>query len=156
MVLLVSPSGIRYETEYPVIGSTTWCGVETVTSFPPINSISIPMNMCFSPVVQDSFSKFTSILSEIIELKLSSMCEIMLSSANDPMVHWSSLINLFVMHCSYGLFLNPRYYSVVENKSYHRRALSIITYNAFNIRTYSTFFPSHTSRIFLTPDLPRT
>ena len=45
------------------------------------------------------------------------------------------------MHCSYGLSLNPKSDSVVENKSYHRRALSIIPYISFKTSTYSSFLP---------------
>ena len=69
------------------------------------------------------------------------MCETLLSSTNHLMVTSCSSITLFVMHGSYGLSLNPKYDSVVENKKYHRRALSIIPLTTFKISTYSTFLP---------------
>ena len=70
-----------------------------------------------------------------------SICETLVSSINYMIMHWCLSINLFSVHCSYGLSLNPKYDSVVENKSYHRRELSSIPYIAFKIITYSTFFP---------------
>ena len=67
------------------------------------------------------------------------MCKTLLLSIKHPMVRCCLLITLFGIHCAYGLSLNPKSDSVAEKKSYHRRALSIIPYIAFNISTDSTF-----------------
>ena len=51
----------------------------------------------------------------------------------------------------YKFILNPKYDNFVENISYHNRALSIILYIAFRIRTYSTFFHFSYVTIFCIP-----
>ena len=50
-------------------------------------------------------------------------------------------IDYFIFNASF-IWVNfePKYDSVVENKSYHRGAISFITYIAFKISTYSNFF----------------
>ena len=67
------------------------------------------------------------------------MFDNLFSSTNHPTVNWCSLNTLFAMHFSYGFSLNPKYDSVVENKSYHRRVFYIIPHITFKISTYSTF-----------------
>ena len=111
------------------------CGVDTATLFLPINLMSIPRNVCLFPIVRDIFPKFSSILSGIIELTLSSMCATFYPPTNHPMVKKCSLVTLFTMHSSYGLSSYPKSDSVKENKSYHRSSLYIITLINFNICT---------------------
>ena len=52
-----------------------------------------------------------------------------------------SFVVLFAMERSYQLSLNPTSDNVVENSSYHNRALSIIPWIAFMICTYRNFSP---------------
>ena len=123
--------------------SSTWCGVDTVTFLPQIILMSKSRNVCFYHIVWDILPNVSSILSAIIELILSYMCETLLLSTIHPMVHWCSLINLFAIHCSYGLSLNPKYDSVVEKN--HTIEGNYLWFHISTSRSAHTvpFCPSH-------------
>ena len=84
------------------------------------------------------------------------MFETVLLSTNHLMVNWCSSIDLFSMHYSYRLSLNPTYDSVVYKN--HTIELNPLSFHISLSRSAHTvpFLPSHTSHFFYTLDYPRT
>ena len=113
----------RVSAKYPWALST-WCGVDTLTLLPPINSMSKPTNVCFFTVVRDTFpKKFNLVSNHWVDIVIHVWDLVFVK--NHPMVYWCSSINLIAMHFSYGISLNPKSDSVVEkNHSIEGQSLS--------------------------------
>ena len=109
-------------------------------------SKSIPRYLCFPHIDTVSSPKRSVIASIILVLAYLSMCDTLLPSTYQAIVHCLPYMVMFAMHLSYGLNTNPRNFRVFAYRSYQNSADSMQPYKYFNSLRYSTFteFPIHT------------
>ena len=101
--------------------------------------MSIPRNLCFSPLYIVRFPNISDIVSITFVFTSSSTCDTLLSSTHNAILHCLYLMVLFDMHLPYGLIRKPCYSRAFEYRSYHSSEDSMNPYKDFRRHRYITF-----------------